>query len=263
MEFDVTEKAFADRIVLITGASSGFGEATARAFARQGARLVLVARREERLIGLATELKNAHGADSFCLALDLRDTARTSRGLEALPATWKQVDVLVNNAGLSRGLGKLHEGEMADWEEMIDVNIKGLLAVSRAVIPWMVKRNRGHVINIGSIAGREVYPGGNVYCATKYAVWALNRGMSLDLLGTPIRVSTVDPGLAETEFSLVRFRGDRERAALPYQGLKPLAAEDVAEAIVWAASRPDHVNISEMVIMPTAQRSPTITHRTQ
>jgi NADP-dependent 3-hydroxy acid dehydrogenase YdfG len=187
--------------------------------------------------------------------------AQTSEKLNSLPAPWKEVDVLVNNAGLSRGLGKLHEGSMADWEEMIDVNIRGLLAVSRAVIPWMLERGRGHVINIGSIAGRDVYPGGNVYCATKYAERALSRGMAIDLLGTPIRVSTVDPGLAETEFSLVRFRGDAERAAVPYQGLKALTAADVAAAIVWTASRPEHVNVSELVIMPTAQRTPMFVHR--
>ncbi len=254
---------FSDKIVLITGASSGFGEATARVFARHGARLIVAARREERLRTLVDELKTAHGTDSLCLPVDLRHLAGTSKTLESLPSQWKLVDILVNNAGLSRGLGKLHEGSMDDWEEMIDVNIKGLLAVSRVVIPWMVERDRGHVINIGSIAGRDVYPGGSVYCATKYAVRALTRAMSMDLFGTQIRVSTVDPGLAETEFSLVRFRGDKERAAVPYQGVKPLTAEDVAEAVVWTASRPDHVNISEMVIMPTAQRSPTMTHRTQ
>lgn len=255
------EMSFEDRVVLITGASSGFGEATARTFAELGARLLLVARRIDRLRNLADDLKRTHQTESYCLPLDLRDVAKTTQGLTALPLEWKAVDVLVNNAGLSRGLGKLHEGEMADWEEMIDVNIRGLLAVSRAVIPWMVERNRGHVINIGSIAGRDVYPGGNVYCATKYAVRALSRAMSIDLLGTPIRVSTVDPGLAETEFSLVRFRGDAERAAVPYQGLRALAAVDVAEAIVWTASRPAHVNVSELVMMPTAQRTPMLVHR--
>lgn len=259
----MTARTFENKSVLITGASAGFGEATAREFARLGARLVLAARRDDRLKALAHELKASHGTESLCLSLDLRDVAASTKALNELTASWKAVDVLVNNAGLSRGLGKLHEGEMADWEEMIDVNIRGLLAVSRAVIPWMVERNSGHVINIGSIAGRDVYPGGNVYCATKYAVRALTKAMSLDLVGTPIRVSTVDPGLAETEFSLVRFRGDTVRAALPYQGLTPLSAADVAEAIVWTASRPQHVNVAELVIMPTAQRSPTVVHREQ
>jgi NADP-dependent 3-hydroxy acid dehydrogenase YdfG len=259
----VTQNAFDGKIVLITGASSGFGEATAREFAKLGARLILAARREERLRTLAGELQRAHGTDAYCLTLDVSNVVETTRLLESLPQAWKAVEILVNNAGLSRGLGKLHEGEMRDWEEMIDVNIRGLLAVSRVVIPWMLERNRGHVINIGSIAGRDVYPGGNVYCATKYAVRALTKAMSIDLLGTPIRVSTVDPGLAETEFSLVRFRGDTERAAAPYQGLKPLTAADVAEAIVWTASRPAHVNVAELVIMPTAQRSPLFVQREQ
>jgi NADP-dependent 3-hydroxy acid dehydrogenase YdfG len=259
----VSSETFENKIVLITGASAGFGEATAREFAKFGARLILVARRGERLESLAAELKQNHRTESLCLRLDIRDLAGTARSLEAIPSAWKQVDILVNNAGLSRGLGKLHEGSMEDWEEMIDVNIKGLLAVSRAVIPWMVARDSGHVINVGSIAGRDVYPGGNVYCATKFAVRALNRGMSIDLLGTNVRVSTVDPGLAETEFSLVRFRGDKVKAAVPYQGVKALEAVDVAEAIVWTASRPAHVNVSELVIMPTAQRTPTLVHRTQ
>ncbi len=258
----MSSKLFENKIVLITGASAGFGEATAREFARHSAKLILVARRADRLEKLATELQQKHGTVSLVLNLDLRDPASTAKSLAAIPDQWKMVDILVNNAGLSRGLGKLHEGSMEDWEEMIDVNIKGLLAVSRAVIPWMVERDSGHVINIGSIAGRDVYPGGNVYCATKYAVRALNRGMSIDLLGTNVRVSTVDPGLAETEFSLVRFRGDKERAAVPYQGVKALEAVDVAEAIVWTASRPAHVNVSELVIMPTAQRTPTMVHRT-
>lgn len=254
---------FSGKTVLITGASAGFGEATAREFARLGAKLVLVARREDRLHALADELKSAHGTESLCLKLDVRDAIATRQSLESLSAKWKLVDILINNAGLSRGLGKLHEGSMEDWEEMIDVNIKGLLTVSRAVIPWMVERDSGHVINIGSIAGREVYPGGNVYCATKYAVRALTKAMAIDLFGTQIRVSTVDPGLAETEFSLVRFRGDKVRAAVPYQGVKALSATDVAEAVVWTASRPAHVNVSELVLMPTAQRTPTMVHRTQ
>lgn len=254
---------FSGKTVLITGASAGFGEATAREFARHGANLVLVARREDRLRTLTDDLKRAHGTETLSLGIDLRDTNATKQSLESLSAKWKLVDVLVNNAGLSRGLGKLHEGSMEDWEEMIDVNIRGLLTVSRTVIPWMVERDSGHVINIGSIAGREVYPGGNVYCATKYAVRALSKAMAIDLFGTQIRVSTVDPGLAETEFSLVRFRGDKARAEVPYQGVKALNAIDVAEAVVWTASRPAHVNISELVLTPTAQRTPTMVHRTQ
>jgi len=248
-------------VVLVTGASSGIGEATARAFACEGARLILVARRLERLEALASEMKQTHNTQSLCLQVDVGQHKSVGPTLNNLPEIWKEIDILVNNAGLSRGLGKLHEGGFHDWDEMIDTNIKGLLAVSRAVIPWMVKRNKGHIINIGSIAGHEVYPNGNVYCATKFAVRAISRGMKMDLTGTPIRVTSVDPGLAETEFSLVRFRGDRERATQPYKGLKPLTGEDVAEAIVWCASRPEHVNISEMVIMPTAQSSTTLVHR--
>ncbi len=252
---------FRDKTVMVTGASSGFGEATTRLFARHGARIVMIARRGDRLRRLADELRIEFGTVSLCLTIDLSKALEASDKLRSIPEDWRNIDVLVNNAGLSRGLGKLHEGSMEDWEEMIDVNIKGLLAVSRVVIPWMVARNQGHVINIGSIAGRDVYPGGNVYCATKYAVRALTKGMSIDLLGTDIRVSTVDPGLAETEFSLVRFRGDEQRAKVPYQGVTPLTANDVAEAIVWTASRPAHVNISEIVMMPTAQRTPTLVHR--
>lgn len=247
--------------VFVTGASSGIGAATARAFAREGARLILAARRLERLTEIAAELKKAYGTESSCFALDVGQHKSVEAELEKLPEAWKAIDILVNNAGLSRGLVKLHEGGFFDWDEMIDTNVKGLLAVSRTVIPWMLKRNRGHIINIGSIAGHEVYPNGNVYCATKYAVRAISRGMKMDLHGTPIRVSSVDPGLAETEFSLVRFRGDKERAAQPYKGLKPLTGEDIAEAIVWCANRPEHVDIIEMVIMPTAQSSTTMVHR--
>jgi serine 3-dehydrogenase len=181
--------------------------------------------------------------------------------VNGLPAEWAAIDVLVNNAGLSRGLDKIHEGKLDDWEEMIDANIKGLLYVSRAVIPGMVKRGQGHIINIGSIAGHEVYPGGNVYCATKFAVRALSKGMRIDLNGTPIRVSEVAPGMVETEFSLVRFHGDKERAGKVYQGLTPLSPDDIADAVVYCATRPPHVNVSEVIVMPTAQASTTLVFR--
>jgi 3-hydroxy acid dehydrogenase/malonic semialdehyde reductase len=250
-----------DKIIFITGASSGIGRACARAFAAQGASLLLAARRAERLDKLAAELKTAFGTASHCVALDVRDRKAVAKTLAGLPAKWKDVEVLVNNAGLSRGLDKLQEGKLADWEEMIDTNVKGLLYVSRAVLPGMVTRGRGHVINIGSIAGREVYPGGNVYCATKSAVGAITKGMRFDLNGTGVRVSTVDPGLTETEFSMVRFHGDAERAGKTYQGFTPLAPEDIADAVVYCATRPLHVDVAEMLVLPTAQASTTLVHR--
>jgi len=250
-----------NKVVFITGASSGIGRSCARAFAQQGARLILAARRLARLNELAVELKRKPGEDILLLALDVRDQPAVEGAINGLPAEWTAIDVLVNNAGLSRGLDKLHQGKLDDWEEMIDANIKGLLYVSRAVIPGMVKRSQGHVINIGSIAGHEVYPGGNVYCATKFAVRALSKGMRLDLNGTSIRVSEVAPGMVETEFSLVRFRGDKERASKVYQGLTPLSPDDIADAIVYCATRPLHVNISEILVMPTAQASTTLVHR--
>ena len=253
--------ALRDKIIFITGASSGIGESCARAFAQQGARLILAARRIERLKGLAVELKRKPGEDILLWALDVRDQPAVERAINGLPGEWAAINVLVNNAGLSRGLDKLHEGKLDDWEEMIDVNIKGLLYVSRAVIPGMVKRGQGHIVNIGSIAGYEVYPGGNVYCATKFAVRALSKGLRIDLNGTNIRVSEVAPGMVETEFSVVRFRGDKERAGKVYQGLTPLSPDDIADAVVYCATRPQHVNISEMIVMPTDQASPTLVHR--
>jgi len=249
-------------IVFITGASSGIGRSCARAFAREGASILMTARRADRLNGLAAALITEYGVPVHHFALDVRRQPEVERALTSLPEAWKTIDVLVNNAGLSRGLDKLHEGKLSDWEEMIDTNVKGLLYVSRVVLPGMVARSRGHVINIGSIAGHELYPGGNVYCASKFAVNALTRGLRLDLSGTNVRVSTVDPGMVETEFSVVRFHGDDERASKVYQGLTPLSADDVADAVLYCATRPPHVNISEVIIMPTAQASPTVVHRT-
>lgn len=251
-----------DKIVFVTGATAGIGRSCVRAFAREGARVLFCGRRADRLDRLAGEVGAEFGVPVHFFTLDVRDLAAVNAAVAALPAEWAAIDVLVNNAGLSRGLDKLHEGSIADWEEMIDTNLKGLLYVSRAVIPGMVARGRGHIINIGSIAGHELYPGGNVYCATKFAVNALSRGLRLDLNGTPLRVSTVDPGLVETEFSVVRFHGDDARAAKAYQGLRALTPDDVAESVVFCAGRPPHVNISEMIIMPTAQASPTMVHRT-
>jgi serine 3-dehydrogenase len=250
-----------DKIVFVTGASSGIGSAAAQAFAAQGARILMCARRDERLEKLAQTLEFEHKAAVSYFRLDVRDQPAVDRAVAGLPPEWRAIDVLVNNAGLSRGLDKLPGGLLDDWEEMIDTNIKGLLYVSRAVVPGMIERGRGHIINIGSIAGHEVYPGGNVYCATKFAVRALSKGLRLDLNGTPVRVSEVAPGMVETEFSLVRFHGDAERAAKVYQGLVPLGPDDIADAVVWCATRPLHVNVSEVVVMPTAQASTFLAHR--
>ncbi len=250
-----------NRIVLITGASAGIGRSCARTFAREGARLILAARRRRRLEELAVDLKRKPGEDILLLELDVRDQPAVERAVKELPSGWSAIDVLVNNAGLSRGLDKLHDGKLEDWEEMIDANIKGLLYVSRAIIPGMVERGQGHIINIGSISGHEVYPGGNVYCATKFAVDALSKGMRLDLSGTGLRVSQVSPGMVETEFSLVRFRGDEERAGKVYKGLTPLSPDDVGEAVVYCATRPPHVNVSEIIVMPTDQASTTMVSR--
>ena len=249
--------------VLITGASAGIGEACARRFAAAGARLLLAARRRERLERLAGELRDTHQSDVYLLELDVRNSGVVTQMLANLPAEWSTVDVLVNNAGLGRGLDPLQEGHAADWDEMIDTNVKGLLYVTRTVLPGMIERGRGYVINIGSIAGHEVYPQGNVYCATKHAVRALTQGLRMDLLGTPIRVSTVDPGLVETEFSTVRFRGDEERAEQVYEGYTPLTADDVADAVLWCATRPPHVNIDQIIIKPTDQASTTMVNRSK
>jgi len=250
-----------DRVVLVTGASSGIGSACARAFAREGTRVVAVARRAERLARLAAELAALGAAAVRTIALDVRDRTAVAAAIEALPASWREIEILVNNAGLSRGLAGLHAGEIDDWEEMIDTNIKGLLYVDRAVVPGMIERGRGTVVHLGSIAGRQLYPGGNVYCATKHAVRAITDGLRLDLLGSGVRVTSVDPGLVETEFSEVRFRGDQERARAVYRGLTALTADDVAEVVVFAATRPPHVDLAEILILPTDQASATHVHR--
>lgn len=246
-------------IVLITGASSGIGRSCAVKFAEAGARLILTARRKDRLDVLARELEKQ--TKMLALQLDVSDHQAVEKVLGGLPKEWQTVDVLVNNAGLSRGLDKLHEGKLQDWEEMIDTNIKGLLYVSRVIIPGMVSRGKGTIINIGSIAGHEVYPRGNVYAATKHAVNALTKGLRMDLMDTPLRVCTIDPGLVETEFSMVRFRGDAEKAKVVYQNLEPLTPDDVAETVVFCATRPPHVQIAELIVLPTAQASTTMVHR--
>lgn len=254
-------KSIAHKLALITGASSGIGEACARTFAEAGARLLLCARRLERIESLTSELQSVHAVEVYPFALDVRDHRAVASAIDSLPPEWADIDILINNAGLSRGLDPIQSGSIEDWDEMIDTNIKGLLYMSRAVLPGMVQRRRGHAINIGSIAGHEVYPNGNVYCATKHAVGAITRGMQLDLLGSGVRVSTVDPGLVETEFSVVRFRGDEERAGNVYKGLSPLTPIDVADAVLYCATRPEHVNIHELILMPSAQASATMVKR--
>lgn len=249
------------RTALVTGASAGIGEACARALAARKVDLVLAARRLERLERLAAELEEAHGSAVRVEALDVRDRDAVNRLVEALREDDALPDILVNNAGLSRGLDPLHEGDPEGWDEMIDTNVKGLLNVSRAVLPHMVARNSGHVVNIGSIAGRQVYPSGNVYNATKFAVKALNEAMNVDLVGTKVRVSSVDPGLVETEFSEVRFYGDEERAEKVYRGYTPLTPADIADAVCYVVSAPAHVNVLEMVILPTDQRNSYVLHR--
>lgn len=255
-------QTFKDTTVLITGASSGIGRACARRFAAAGARLLLVARRQQRLESVSSELSREFGIASHRSQLDVRNRKEVEQWYASLPAEWRSVEVLVNNAGLSRGLDRIAEGSMEDWDEMIDTNVKGLLYVTRAVLPDMVRRRSGTVVNIGSIAGEEVYPGGNVYCASKHAVDAITRGLRMELVDTPLRVCTVDPGLVETEFSVVRFRGDTQRARKVYQGFTPLSADDVADAVLYCAAAPKHVQIARVVILPTAQASTTIVHRT-
>jgi 3-hydroxy acid dehydrogenase/malonic semialdehyde reductase len=246
---------------LITGASAGFGEACARAFAAQGANVELWARRQDRLDALRAEIAREYKVDVNTRSVDVRDREAVKAAVVELYGAGRHIDVLVNNAGLASGLDPIHEGDYDDWDAMIDTNIKGLLNVSREIMPHMVARNAGHVINIGSVAGYFAYPRGNVYSATKFAVRALTDGMNIDMYGTRVRVSSVDPGAAETEFSVVRFHGDEDRAKKVYDGFKPLTAGDVADAVVYVAGAPDHVNISRLVMMPTAQRNPYLIHR--
>ncbi len=249
------------KIVLVTGASAGIGMATARAFAAEGCRLILAARRIEKIEKLAAELTAGHGIEVITLQLDVRDRKAVFAAIDSLPSEWKKIDILVNNAGLGRGLSPIHEGDIDGWEEMIDTNVKGLLYVTKAVVTGMIENGGGHIINLGSVAGREVYPNGNVYCATKFSVFALSKALRLELYDKNIRTTTIDPGMVETEFSIVRFKGDTERAGNVYKGFSPLKPEDIAETIVFCATRPPHVNITEMVIYPTEQANTTTVKR--
>lgn len=243
---------------MITGASAGIGEACAKIFAQQGYKLLLVARRKDKLAELADSLITEYGVKVKVLALDVRDKEQVKVAWESLPKQWQLIDVLINNAGLSQGLDPIVEGDWEDWDRMVDTNIKGLLYISRVVLPGMRDRKKGHVINIGSIAAKEVYPNGNVYCATKHAVDALSKGMRIELLPYQVKVSTIHPGAVETEFSIVRFKGDEVRAKQVYEGFCPLFAADIADAVWYVVSRPEHVNINDLLIMPTAQASATI-----
>ena len=247
------------RTALITGATSGIGRATAELFAKQGFRLILCGRRQERL----DELKNQLGKQTQVLTLkfDVRNREAVFSAIESLPKEFSQIDILINNAGNAHGLDPIDKGNPDDWEAMLDINVKGLLYMSKAVLPQMVGRKSGHIINIGSTAGKEVYPNGNVYCASKHAVDAINQGMRMDLNAYGIRVGAVNPGLVETEFSDVRFKGDTERATNVYKGFQPLKPEDIADIIHFVVTRPYHVNIADLVVMPTAQASSTIVNK--
>lgn len=256
MSYPLTHK-----IAFITGASSGIGKACATLMAENGAKLILAARRKERLESLAAELKLSYQTESHILELDVSDKAAVKNALDHLPENWQAIDILLNNAGSAQGLDLIQEGSIEDWEKMIDVNIKGLLYMTRYLLPGMIERKTGHIINLGSIAGHQAYLRGNVYAATKHAVRALSESMRMDLLGTNIRVSSVDPGMVNTEFSVVRLKGDVEKANTVYANMTPLSAEDIADAVCYCASRPPHVDISNIVIMPTMQGAATMVHR--
>jgi 3-hydroxy acid dehydrogenase / malonic semialdehyde reductase len=247
------------RIALVTGATSGIGEATARLMALNGFDLIITGRREEKLLSLKNDLSNK--AMVVTLNFDVRDKEEVKNKIEGLPAEWKSIDVLINNAGNAHGLDPIQRGSLEDWDAMIDINVKGLLYVSREVIPLMVEKKAGHIINIGSIAGKEVYPNGNVYCASKFGVDALTKGMRMDLNPYGIKVTSINPGLVETEFSLVRFKGDAPKASQVYKGLDPLKAEDIADIILYTLNAPSHVVLADITVLPTAQASAAIVKR--
>ena len=249
------------KTAFITGASSGIGQATAHQFAAAGFDLIISARRKSRIDELSRLLVEQHGGEVIALELDVRDQGAVQKSIGSLPKKWQSIDVLINNAGLSRGLVTIDKGLISDWDEMIDTNVKGLLYVSRAVTPLMVKRQAGHIINIGSIAGHEVYANGAVYCASKHAVDALTKGMRIDLCQHGVKVSTIDPGLVNTEFSKVRFHGDQQRADSTYNGMTPLSADDVAATILYMAQVPAHVNLAEVLLLPTDQAAATVVKR--
>ena len=248
-------------IAFITGVTSGIGEATAKLFAKNKYQLIITGRRKERLDALSEALKKEYAIEVLRLNFDVRNLKEVEAAVQSIPDKWKKIDVLVNNAGLAVGMNPIQEGVVDDWERMIDTNIKGLLYITRTIAPIMIEKGGGHIVNIGSIAGKEVYANGNVYCATKHAVDALNRGMRIDLLPHHIRVTGIHPGMVETEFSIIRFKGDEQRAKNVYTGLQALSAEDIADTVYWAVSRPAHVNITDIIITPTAQANATTTVR--
>ncbi|MFP4370014.1 MAG: SDR family NAD(P)-dependent oxidoreductase [Candidatus Kapaibacterium sp.] len=250
------------KLTLITGASSGIGRACAEVFAEAGSNLILMARREEKLKELKNDLQ-PHGVKIKTFKVDVRNYEEVKSAIKSLNSELRNIDILINNAGLARGLEKIQEGVLNNWEEMIDTNVKGLLYVSREVLPIMAERKHGHVINIGSIAGHEVYPGGNVYCGTKHAVKAISKAMMIDMNGTNVRVTSIDPGLVETEFSKVRFHGDTDKAENVYKGYQPLRGSDIAEIALFAATRPLHVDMQQILVTPTAQATATILNKTE
>jgi len=252
-----------DKVVLITGASAGIGLACAELFASEGAKLILAARRENLLIDISKKLEEKYGAKCHNMKVDVRNRKECEIAINNIPDNFKSVDILINNAGLARGLEKIQNGNLDEWDEMIDTNIKGLLTFTRLIVPVMIEKKNGLIINVASIAGREVYPGGNIYCTTKSAVKTISRALQIDLNGTGVRVSNIDPGMVETEFSLVRFKGDAERAKKVYENFIPLTAMDVAETCLFCATRPMHVSIYDLLIMPTDQASTTIIHKKQ
>lgn len=247
------------RIALITGATSGIGEATVRLLASNNFNLILCGRRQDRLDNLQAELSNS--ASITTLSFDVRDQQSVAKAIASLPDAWKEIDVLVNNAGNAHGLDPIQNGSIEDWDAMIDINVKGLLYVSKAVLPVMTERKSGHIINLGSIAGKEVYPNGNVYCASKFAVDALTRGMRIDLNAFGIKVTSINPGMVETEFSVVRFKGDKEKADQTYKGLTPLTGKDIADIILYVLQAPPHVQLADITVFPTAQASSTVVKR--
>jgi 3-hydroxy acid dehydrogenase/malonic semialdehyde reductase len=248
-------------IIFITGATAGFGKATAELFAKHKYDLIITGRRKERLEALAQELRSSCSVQVLTLCFDVRNIKEVEQAMASLPEAWKKIDILVNNAGLAVGMGPIQNGLIEDWDRMIDTNIKGLLYMTRNIAPLMIANGKGHIVNIGSIAGKEVYPNGNVYCASKFAVDALNKSMRIDLLQHGIYVTSISPGMAETEFSIVRFKGDEERAKNVYTGIDPITPADIADCIFWAATRPKNVNILDIVITAGAQANTTTYHR--